>query len=243
MTFNENILKIEETINCKLIYLNGLFTIDSVAYLKETIARNKQSLSSNFLLILNSKGGDNVYGDNYLSIREILNEALGNKKLWVLINKEVASTATVVSLSADKLFYLDNNCEIGPIDPQKIETKESYIRKRTKLKLEWRGNRVISHNFKEDHEKLKITIEASMKSFNEGKIIDKLDLDEAFRYLLNINNDFRNHSDRKKINELPEYLNKNMENINQLIPKQQINEIIKELDIQRYNSNFFIYSI
>ena len=123
MTVNERIYNLEKAINCKIIYLNGFFTTTSFEQLKETIRNTKYCIPTNFLLILKSNGGDNVYGQNYSSIREILSESLNGRNLWIIINREVASTGTVLSFSADKLFYLDETCKIAdPAMPSQVSS-------------------------------------------------------------------------------------------------------------------------
>ena len=68
-------------------------------------------------------------------------------------------------------------------------------------------------------------------------------MDHAFNYLMNINKDFRDHSDRKKIKELPDYLTKSLHDINNLVEKVLVSEIIRDLDSERYAKDFFIYGI
>ena len=171
MTLNERIYNLEKMINCKIIFLDGFFTSSSLAHIKETLVNNYYCSFDKFLLILKSKGGDNVYGENFLSIREELIEPLNRRKLWILINKEVASTGTILSFSVDKLFYLDTDCKIGPIDPQIIESGESLIKEGTKIQMDWENSIIVSTNIN-NYKGIK-TIEASMRSLKIGQIIDK----------------------------------------------------------------------
>ncbi len=125
---NENILKsyllrIEKAINSDVISYYGLISEDFIDCLliiaKETkLKSNRERLT----IILKSRGGETKHVRKfYEEIYKIYNE------LFIVVNEEVLSAATVLSFSADKLFVLDTDLDeyqngkdsfFGMIDPQ-----------------------------------------------------------------------------------------------------------------------------
>lgn len=87
-------------------------TIYDINEYQELITYFKKNINNNINIILDSTGGDVIANDNLINF--ILNSKI---KLNIFILNKAKSAATILALSANKL-YMDKYATLGPTDPQ-----------------------------------------------------------------------------------------------------------------------------
>lgn len=250
MTLHNKISEFENANKINLIYFNGFFNQFSVAYLENRIDELLKNKSNpDFLILLKSRGGHNVYGVQYLTVLERIRSIPNIGKFMVLVNGNIASTATQVSFCSDKLFYSEIDALIGPIDPQ-ANNSSTIIPMKTSFSINWESKKIeneqdlkIENLTEEEKEKAIKTINAAVRDFANSNILQEIEEKEfAFNYLMNTQNNFCDgHSTRVKISNLPDKIKDKLQHIDTLQKSELLKEILTEFNTIWFNNNFFIY--
>ncbi len=111
----QQFVELEKETNSVCFYINGLLSKKVISNIVEELKRKPDSPEI-LLLILKSDGG---YAYCYnKTIKEFILTKTHIKKLYVIINEYVKSAASVLALSSDKLYFIDEYTGMGCIDPR-----------------------------------------------------------------------------------------------------------------------------
>ena len=194
----QQFVELENETNSVCFYINGLLSEKVISNIVDELNRKPDSLKI-LLLILKSDGG---YA--YCCNKTIKKYIRGNthiEKLHVIINEYVKSAASVLALSSDKLYFIDEYTGMGCIDPKLPEWDYLSIFDKygNDLKLfESKDENSLESIDQTDYKLAKETIRLTREAIMDGKIFNHKKFEDQFRFFMGLTDEFDYSTYHKK---------------------------------------------
>ena len=192
----QQFVELEKETNSVCFYINGLLSDKVISNIVEELKRKPDSPKI-LLLILKSNGGYAHHRNQ--TIRKYIRENTHIKELHVIINEYVKSAGSVLALSSDKLYFIDEYTGMGCIDPRLPEWDylsvfDKYYEEDLKLLDENSLESIDQTNYKLAKETIRLTREA----IKDGKIFNHERFEKQFRFFMGLTDEFDYSTYHKK---------------------------------------------